>query len=507
MRADLGKLYFALSQVSDFNSSGMGSLSVRLRTKQPSLETLVLINRFFSAGNALLAFSSQTIQQHPKRITAVLAALMMGGGGGAFALASLAPDASQLPVRNVIESVQTLPLNVAPELAMQALRLFRSEVTRSSDTADTLLKRLGVDDPAAAAFLRSDATARQVLLGRSGRNVTAETSEHNTLIKLSARWSVVGESNFKRLVLEKTPQGFASRIESAALTASTRLASGTIETSLFAATDDAKIPDTIATQLAEIFAGDIDFHRSLRKGDRFSIVYETLEGDGEPLRTGRLLSAEFVNKGKTFQAMWFPDPVTNVAQQAANGVRAADTRSKGGYYTLDGQSLRRAFLASPVAFSRITSGFKMRFHPILGVWRKHEGVDYAAPTGTPVRSVGDGVVDFAGVQNGYGNVIILQHRNNYKTVYAHLSRIQVRKGENVSQGQSIGAVGATGWATGPHLHFEYRINGVYRDPLTIAHSNETAPVAATAKPAFARLAAENRVALAAAASMQQSSAQ
>ncbi|WP_414707510.1 M23 family metallopeptidase [Rhodoferax sp. UBA5149] len=466
-----------------------------------------MINSLLCARNALLTFASQTLKQHPKRVTSAIAALLLGGGGGAFALASYAPDASELPVREVLESVQALPLNVASDaLDVQAFKLFRSEVTRSSDTADTLLKRLGVDDEAAASFLRADATARQVLLGRSGRNVTAETSEHNSLLKLSARWSADSDGNFKRLVVEKTPQGFQSRIESAPLSASTRLASGTIQTSLFAATDDAKIPDSIATQVTEIFSGDIDFHRSLRKGDRFSVVYETLEGDGEPLRTGRVLSVEFVNGGKTFQAMWFQDPVAG-STPAADGASAADSRSKGGYYTLDGQSLRRAYLASPVEFSRITSGFKMRFHPLLHVWKAHQGVDYAAPTGTAVRSVGDGVVDFAGVQNGYGNVIILQHRNNYKTVYAHLSRINVHKGESVSQGQNIGAVGATGWATGPHLHFEYRINNVYHDPLTIARENNTVPLSASAKPAFARLASENRVALSAAATLQQTSAQ
>src|ERR1035437_3586252 len=307
MRADWGKLYFALSRVSDFSSPGTSSLSVRLRTKQPSLGTLVLINHLIAAQNVLLTFSSQVFEQYRQRITVVIAVLLLGGGGGALAVASFAPDVSDLPVREVVESVQALPLNVPSDLGLQALKLFRSEVTRSSDTADTLLKRLGVDDPAAAAFLRSDATARLVLLGRGGRNVTAETSDHNTLLKLSARWSADSESNFKRLVIEKTPHGFQSHIESAAFTASTRLASGIIETSLFAATDDAKIPDSIATQLTEIFSGDIDFHRALRKGDRFSVVYETLEGEGEPLRTGRLLSAEFVNKGKTFQAMWFPE--------------------------------------------------------------------------------------------------------------------------------------------------------------------------------------------------------
>lgn len=446
------------------------------------------------------------VQQYPQRLTAVIAALLLAGGGGAMAVASFAPDASELPVRQITESVATLPLAVSPGLAEQSFNLFRSDLTRSTDTADTLLKRLGVDDAAAAAFLRSDATARQVLLGRGGRNVTAETRNDNRLLKLSARWSPEDDGSFRRLVLEKTPHGFQSRIESAALTASTQLASGTIQTSLFAATDDARIPDTIATQVAEIFSGDIDFHRALRKGDRFSVVYETLEGDGEPLRTGRVLSVEFVNAGKTFQAMWFQDPVATGTPTAA-GSHTADARKKGGYYTLDGQSLRRAYLASPMEFSRVTSGFKMRMHPILQTLRAHQGVDYGAPTGTAVRSVGDGVVEFAGVQNGYGNVVILKHRNNHSTLYAHLSRINVRKGQSVSQGQNIGAVGATGWATGPHLHFEFRINGVYRDPLTIARENETVPLSAAAKPLFTRLAAENRIVLSAAASLQQGNVQ
>jgi murein DD-endopeptidase MepM/ murein hydrolase activator NlpD len=453
-----------------------------------------------------LTFASQTITQHPKRITAVIAALMLGGGGGAFAVATFAPDASELPVREILESVQALPLNAASDdLSLQPFSLFRSEVTRSSDTADTLLKRLGVDDAAAAAFLRSDANAR-LLLGRSGRNVTAETRDNNALLKLSARWSSDADGNFKRLVIEKKAQGFQSRMETAPLTTATRLASGTIQSSLFAATDDANIPDAVASQLVEIFSSNIDFQRALRKGDHFSIVYETLEGDGEPLRTGRVLSAEFVNGGKTFQAMWFKEPPTTNTASAKGATNVANSGDKGGYYALDGQSLRRAFLAAPLKFSRITSTFKMRFHPILHVWRRHEGVDYAAPTGTEVRSVGDGVVDFAGVQNGYGNIVILRHRNNYKTVYGHLSRINVRKGESVSQGQNIGAVGATGWATGPHLHFEYRVNGVYTDPQNIAHENVTTPVSDSAKQAFARLASENRVALSAAASIQQTSA-
>lgn len=456
-------------------------------------------------AEACFTFAAQLIKRHPQRTTALVTALLLGGTGATFAVANLAPDASELPVRTLVENVQTLPVQ-AQTAAMEtlALRLYRSDTTRSTDTAETLLNRLGVFDPQAAAFLRSDAQSQQGLLGRAGRNVTVETSENNALLSLSARWSPDDSGMFKRLTVESTPAGFRSRTESLPLTATSRLASGTIKSSLFAATDDARIPDSIATQLAEIFSGDIDFHRALRKGDRFSVVYETLEGDGEPMRAGRVLSAEFVNAGKTHQAMWFQEPLAN-----GNSASGATTHApaKGGYYTLAGQSLRRAFLASPMEFSRITSGFKMRFHPILRTWRAHNGVDYAAPTGTPVRSVGEGVVDFAGVQSGYGNVVMVKHNNSDTTVYAHLSRINVKRGEQISQGQHIGAVGSTGWATGPHLHFEFRINGVFRDPLAVASRNTTVPVSASAKPLFDKAASQVRSQLAAAAQTQLGTAQ
>lgn len=458
-------------------------------------------------GEVVLTFVGQTIKNHPKRLTAALATLLLAGGGGAFAVASFAPDASDLPVRDIVEAVQPLPVQEQTQaLDTYQFNLFRSEITRASDTADTLLKRMGVDDAAAAAFLRSDKLSGQNLLGRTGRSVTVEATDEHALRKLVLRWSPDDDGSFKRLVVEKTRQGFASRLESAPLSASTRLAGGMIQSSLFAATDDAGIPDAVAMQVAEIFAGDIDFHRALRKGDRFSVVYETLEGDGEPLRAGRVLSAEFVNNGKSHQAMWFQEPLPN-ASAAAGGILPTHALTKGGYYTLDGQSLRRAYLTSPLAFSRITSGFKMRFHPILQTWRAHLGVDFAAPIGTPVRTVGDGVVDFAGVQNGFGNVIFVKHRNNHTTVYAHLSRILVKRGQAVTQGQNIGATGASGWATGPHLHFEFRVNGVHQDPMTIARQSETVPVSTAARPLFERTASAVKLELAAAASLQQGNAQ
>ena len=291
--------------------------------------------------------------------------------------------------------------------------------------------------------------------------------------------------------MERAGDKFTSRIETAQLTTNSRLAGGVIQSSLFAATDASNIPDAVAVQMAELFSGNIDFRRALRKGDRFSVVYETLEADGEPLSSGRVLSAEFVNNGKSHEAMWFQESGT----------------TKGAYYTLDGQSMRRAYLTSPVEFSRVTSGFKMRMHPILKTWRAHLGTDFAAPTGTAVRTIGDGVVEFAGVQNGFGNVVFVKHRNQHVTVYAHLSRIDVHQGQSVDQSQTIGAVGSTGWATGPHLHFEFRVNGEHQDPLTIvAQSDAAAPISNAARAAFDRLASNMRIQLSAAARIEQASA-
>lgn len=423
-------------------------------------------------------------RRHPKTIITSVAILCLGTGLTAFGLAplasSLGPDASDLPIRRVLESVQTLP--TAPQLeALSQFKysLYRTEQTRSSDTADSLLRRLRIDDSMASELLRNDPIARQVLAGRAGKQVSAEATNTNQLLKLTVRWlDPDNESQFKRLVIERgTDSGAAAnltaRIETAPLVSNPQMASGTIRTSLFAATDDAGIADPVASQIAEIFSGDIDFHRALRKGDRFSVVFESLLADGEIMRTGKVLSAEFVNQSKSYQAIWFQE----------NG-------KKGGYFTPDGQSLQRAFLASPLKFSRVTSGFAMRFHPILQKWRAHLGLDYAAATGTPVRSVGDGVVEFAGMQNGYGNVVIIKHRGNRQTLFAHLSRINVRRGQSVAQGDNIGAVGATGWATGPHLHFEFRVNGKHQDPMLLAKQNESTTLSASALTQFKRVAAD-----------------
>ncbi len=452
------------------------------------------------AAHDVSALAQRLVRSHPKSAIALIAALLVGGAGGAFAVAAIGTDESPVRVRQIVEDVRpAIDDAVISKFEAQAFKLYRSGVTRPNDTAEIFLKRLGVVDPAAAAFLRSDFKVQQLVLGRTGRNVTLEAAPDNTLLALKVRWSPEDDGMFKRLTVNKGADGFTSTVETLPMTVSSRLASATITSSLFAATDEARIPDSIAIQMAEIFSGDIDFHRSLRKGDRFTVVYETLEGDGEPLRAGRVLSAEFVNAGKSYQALWFQEPLANgVVTEASHGL------SRGGYYTLAGESLHRAYLTSPLEFSRITSGFQMRFHPILQIWKAHLGVDYAAAMGTPVRSVGDGVVEFAGVQNGFGNVVIIQHRQGHETVYAHLSKIGVQRGQSVVQGQNVGLSGATGWATGPHLHFEFRVNGVHQDPQMIARQSEAVPVAAAFRPLFNKAAAQVRAELAAASQMQAS---
>jgi murein DD-endopeptidase MepM/ murein hydrolase activator NlpD len=449
-------------------------------------------------SSRILLGLANSLRHHPKRVTASLAVLLLGTGVTAFGVVPLAPDAADLPVQQVLEVVQPLPTQAQTDLLTDfRFNLFRTESTRSSDTADALLKRLNLDDTAAAAFLRADPNGRMILAGRPGKTVTVEANDSQKLLKLSMRWPSDDEALFKRLVIERTATGFSSRVETAPYTSSARLASGGIQTTLFAATDEARIPDGVAVQIAEIFSGDIDFRRALRKGDRFNVVYETLEADGEAMRTGRVLSAEFVNAGKTYQAMWFQPP----------GQDATGAANKGSYYTLDGRSLHRAYLSSPVEFSRISSGFAMRFHPVLQQWKAHLGTDFAAAMGTPARTVGDGVVEFAGVQNGYGNVIFIKHRDNHETVYAHLSKILVQRGQSVSQGQTIGLVGMTGWATGPHLHFEVRINGVQKDPMAMAQQSETIPVSKAALPLFNQLAAGVKNQLLAAATISQTRAE
>jgi murein DD-endopeptidase MepM/ murein hydrolase activator NlpD len=437
-----------------------------------------------SLDRALASAAAQTsrfVSAHPRSLSAAVMLSLAGFGVTAFGIAPMAPDAADIPKRLVTETVTNSGIQSQLDaLAEHDLFLYRSDLTRSSDTADSLLKRLNVTDAAAARFLRNDPTARKLLEGRGGKMVRVQTDETGELTELVARYAPADAeqlgTHFTRLTIKRPADAFIATIETAPLATQVRMGSGTVRSSLFAATDEARIPDAVATQIAEVFATELDFHRQLRKGDTFSVVYEALTADGEPITwssaaAGRVLAADFVNNGRTHSAVWFKDAT-----------------AKGAYYGFDGQSKKRAFLASPMEFSRVTSGFAMRMHPILNSWKQHKGVDYGAPAGTAVRAVGDGVVDFAGWQNGYGNVVEIRHSAQRSTLYAHMSRIDVKRGARVEQGELVGTVGSTGWATGPHLHFEVKVGGVQEDPMIMAKASESLLLAPAQKAVFARLA-------------------
>ena len=421
--------------------------------------------------------------KHARTIGYAAVATLMGFAATAFGLAPMVPDASEMPRRVVTESLAGIDVDQQiAQLEVQEMELFYGDVTRGSDTFDSLLKRLNISDISATDFLRTDAIAKRMLAGRSGKMVQVRTDSKGRLLQLVARYPAEQPeemaTHFTRLTVERlSDSSFFSRIEAAPLASQVRMGTGTIQSSLFAATDEAQIPDPIATQMAEIFSGDIDFHRELRKGDSFTVLFEAPTADGEPINwnqgAGRVLATEFINKDRRYSAVWFQEG-----------------DSKGGYFDFNGQSKRRSFLSSPMEFSRVTSGFAMRLHPILNTWRQHKGVDYGAPTGTPVRSVADGVVDFAGWQNGYGNVVSIKHSGDKSTLYAHLSRIDVKVGQKVNQGEHVGAVGATGWATGPHLHFELKVKGEQQDPLVLAKSADTAAIPVEARGEFLQVSSQ-----------------
>ena len=341
---------------------------------------------------------------------------------------------------------------------------WREERVQRGDTIGSLLARAAVDDPAAMEFLRTDPSARALYQLRPGRALKVATDDDG---RLTALRFMAG--NGEMLSIGRSATGFTTQREAAPADMRVTMRAGEIQTSLFAAADDAGLPDAITLALADVFGGDIDFYHDLRRGDRFIVLYETRYVDGEPAGTGRILAAEFVNRGVALHSfLW----------QAPDGSE--------GYYDETGRSSRKTFLRSPMEFSRITSGFtQARFHPILHSMRAHRGTDFAAPMGTPVRATADGVVTVAGEQNGYGNVVMLKHDGRYSSVYAHLSRFadDVRDGARVRQGDTIGYVGQTGWATGPHLHYELRVDGEPQDALTVALPTAT-PVSDEERPAF-----------------------
>jgi len=366
-----------------------------------------------------------------------------------------------------------------PDLNDQLARLtdaratyIREEPLQRGDTIASLLKRLGVDDPDAQAFIRGNAAARHLFDLEPGRIVQAEADQDKLLVSLHA--TLDGDVSASReLVIERAgePDEPAYKAEVRTLRNELRyeMRSGTIAADGFFRTmDAANVPEEIVRQMVSIFSGVIDFHHDIVADDRFRIVYEAGFRDGALVRNGRVVAVELVNRSQLYQALWYP----------ADGSKAGD------YYTFDGRSMKRPFLRSPVEFSRVSSGFGWRNHPLHHQWVQHKGIDFAAPIGTKAFATGDGTVDFVGQQTGYGNIVILKHDGGYSTYYAHLSGFaDIHPGQRVTQGQLIGYVGQSGWATGPHLHYEFRFNDVPQNPLS-AMLMETATLSGPARQRF-----------------------
>ena len=354
------------------------------------------------------------------------------------------------------------PVSAPPEQANVAFSTIEVVVNRN-DTMDQLFRRFELN-LADLARLRGLPELRSQVDRLKPGEMLRLMHHDGELVGLERKLS-----DSETLKITRDENGFVSDVLENPLEIRTRTAHATINSSLFQAAADAGLDDRLAIELAEIFQFDIDFVLDIQEGDRFTVVYEEVFQDEVRLRSGNILAAKFVNEGREYRA-----------------VRYIDDKGHGEYFTPDGRSLRKAFIRAPVQFSRISSRFNpSRRHPVLNTIRAHRGVDYAAPTGTPVRAAGEGRVRFVGRQGGFGNVIELEHGSGVVTVYGHLSRFAsgLRRGQRIELGKVIGYVGSTGLATGPHLHYEYRVRGVHKNPQTVPLP-DALPIPATQRDQF-----------------------
>jgi len=371
---------------------------------------------------------------------------------------------SSLPLFGVVAAFGLAPdtntLDIAPEAITEAIALpalasvstagtfERESLIQSGDTLANALSRLRIDDLEIQRLLATDAVRQLASSLRAGRRIQATTTQDGQLLTIQFE-----RNDAPTLTVRRQGDGFVTEESSELLETRVVMRSGRIQSSLYGATDSAGIPDKIANQMADTLSTSLDFREDLRRGDTFSVIYTVDYRNGEPIAAGKLLAAEFVNAGKPYRAVLFRDPF-----------------GREDYYTPEGESLKKGFLRSPLEFSRVTSSFSnSRKHPVYGFHRAHTGVDFGAPTGTRVKATGDATVVFAGRKGGYGNLVILRHRNGYETYYAHLSAFAsgIRPGRAVGQGDIIAYVGSTGASTGPHLHYEVRIAGRPQNPMAI----------------------------------------
>lgn len=355
------------------------------------------------------------------------------------------------------------------------------EKIRRGETLSSLLSRMGVNDDEIAGFVRRDRTARGLLELRPGRTVSASLSADRSVESLNYRLGSEGSlDQAKRLVIRRSDGRLEAVEEPLQLERSVEIRSAEVRRTLAEALEAADIPDSLVTRMGDIFGTEVDLRKDVRRGDRLRVVYQTVREAGslEPPTVERILAVQFRGGQRKLEAVWF---------DRGNG--------NGDYYSFDGRSLSRTFLASPLEFTRVSSNYtEARLHPIFRDWRAHKGVDMPAPIGTKVRTTADGTIKFIGRQNGYGNVIIVQHNARYQTLYAHLNDFAqgLEQGSRVLQGDVIGTVGMTGWSTGPHLHFEFHIDGEHVDPMAAIEQSPARLLQGDEKVRFANVAGQFR---------------
>jgi murein DD-endopeptidase MepM/ murein hydrolase activator NlpD len=342
----------------------------------------------------------------------------------------------------IIESVAIKPAEAEPQFQ------WKTHIIKSGESLSGIFSTLNLDKIALLKITHTNKTGKMLARISPGKTLKFRSDLNGQLEKLIYQKNIV-----ESIVATRTEDHFTVEIQSKDIERKLTSAHGTINDSFYLAGKKANLSEKLIMQMAEIFAWDIDFALNLRNGDKFTVLYEKLYVEDQEISGGEILAAEFVNRGQLYRA-----------------VRFKDAKGSSNYYTPDGKSLKKAFLRTPVPFARISSRFNLRRkHPVLNRIRAHKGVDYAANTGTPIKSTGDGKIIFRGRKGGYGNVVIVQHGKKYSTLYAHMSKFKRKQkiGSKVKQGQIIGYVGKTGLATGPHLHYEFRINGAHRNPLTV----------------------------------------
>lgn len=368
--------------------------------------------------------------------------------------ASDAQQATNAPTESPFAQIESSPEDTQQAVQDQPARVadaaknpqHREVIVAKGDTLSTLFEKVGLPAATVNEVLASDKQAKQFTQLKHGQKLEFELTPDGQLHNLHSN-----VSDLESITLTKGAKGFAfNRITTRPVMRSAYV-HGVINSSLSQSAARAGLSHSMTMDMASVFGYDIDFAQDIRQGDEFDVIYEQKVANGKVVGTGNILSARFTNRGKTYTA-----------------VRYTNKQGNSSYYTADGNSMRKAFIRTPVDFARISSRFSMgRKHPILNKIRAHKGVDYAAPRGTPIKAAGDGKVLLAGRRGGYGNTVIIQHGNTYRTLYGHMQGFAkgVQTGGTVKQGQVIGYIGTTGLSTGPHLHYEFQVNGVHVDPL------------------------------------------